>query len=91
MMLDYIRIMKSSIEMYQNLNEALTNRVDELLEISRQDGQYLGTIINHFQPMPGMNIVNDTRDDHNNNVVLNVQINEEPADDLVLNIYLISL
>jgi len=92
MVLDYIRIMKSSIEMYQNMNEALANRVDELLEFTTQDGQYLGTIINQFHTMPGIDILNLPRDDQNNNVVLNVQVNEEPVNaDLVPIRYLFSL
>eukprot|EP00210_Caulerpa_lentillifera_P007740 g7386.t1 len=67
MVLDYLTMMKSSITMYQSLNEALRNRVDELLEIIRQDGQDLGTMVDHFQTMPTANIVNGIGDYETNN------------------------
>eukprot|EP00210_Caulerpa_lentillifera_P007756 g7402.t1 len=67
MVLDYLTMMKSSITMYQSLNEALRNRVDELLKIIKHDGQHLGTIVNHFQTMPTTNIVNGIGDYETNN------------------------
>lgn len=69
--------------MYQDLNEALRSRVDELLEISAQDGQCLGDIVDHFHTMPVMDIYSASRDNQTNNLILNVQLNGEASSNQV--------
>jgi len=53
--------MKSSVEIFQTINQALKERIDELMQISEQDGQILQSVLNYVESLPVMNAVRDER------------------------------
>ena len=60
-MIDYVKLMKSSVEIYQTINEALKQRVDELLHVSDRDGQILQSLVNYVQSLPVLHATRDAR------------------------------
>lgn len=59
--IDYVKLMKSSVEIFQTINAALKERIDELLHVSEQDGQILQSVLAYVQSLPVLHAARDAR------------------------------
>lgn len=55
--------MKSSVEIFQTINEALQQRIDELQHLAERDVQILHSVHRYLQTLPVLHAVRDARTD----------------------------
>lgn len=87
-MIDYVKLMKSSVEIFQTINAALKDRIDELLFVSERDAQILQYVLSYIQSLP---VLHAARDAHTNQVNFLVDFHSDRSIQAVTDSEIVSL